>query len=107
MSKLALDRLVLHTAMMLNRGVAGLVDALEGYDSMRHAAVEQSVFAAASLRIADSRRLMEGRRQAGRFQNAPVLLNDRSAKWRRASAAYQARKSFNAPFRRRAWSERS
>ena len=55
MSKLALDRLVLHTAMMLNRGVAGLVDALEGYDSLRHAAVEQSVFGHLCGQLADRR----------------------------------------------------
>jgi hypothetical protein len=42
--------------------VAGLADALEGYASLSHAAIKQIVFcrfSVASLRIADSRRLME------------------------------------------------
>jgi hypothetical protein len=37
-----------------------------------------------------------GRRQAGRFRNAPALLNDRSANRGSASTQDQARKSFNA-----------
>src|SRR6516165_10252180 len=64
--------------------VAGLADALEGYDSLSHAAIEQAVFSRFCGQLADRRQpQIDGSRgQTGRFQNAPVLLNDRSAKSR-------------------------
>ena len=52
--------------------VAGLAGALEGYDSLGHAAIEQAVFGrfCGQLAIADSRRLMEAGAKLARFQNA-------------------------------------
>jgi hypothetical protein len=63
---------------------AGLADALQGQDSLGRAAIKQSVFGRFCGQLADRREpeIDGGRRQAGRLQNPPVLLNDRSAKWR-------------------------
>ena len=64
--------------------VAGLADALEGHDSLGRAAVEQTVFGRFRGQLADRRQpqIDGSRRQAGSFQNAPVLLNHGSAEWR-------------------------
>ena len=61
---------------------AGLADALEEHDSQRHAAIEQSVFGRFCGQLPDRRppQIDGSGRQARRFQNAPVLLNDGSAK---------------------------
>jgi hypothetical protein len=64
--------------------VAGLADALEGHDSLGQAAIEQPVFGRFCGQLADRRQpqIDGSRRQTSRFQNAPVLLDDCSAKWR-------------------------
>src|SRR5499427_4235002 len=64
--------------------VAGLADALEGYDSLGQAAIEQRVFGRFCGQLADRREpeIDGSRGQTGRLQNAPVLLNNRSAKSR-------------------------
>jgi hypothetical protein len=54
---------------------------LEGHDSLGHAAIEQAVFGRFSGKPADRRQpqINESRRQAAKFQNAPVLLKHGSA----------------------------